>query len=97
MAATIRLQDGDVISVPEAGHVFVQGEVRNPSTYDIGESGTTVLEMINAAGGFTERASKGGVKIVRMVDGKPKEVDVEKDLTTAVQPNDVIKVPRRRW
>jgi len=53
--------------------------------------------MINAAGGFTERASKGSVKIQRMVDGKPREVAVEKDLTTTVQPNDVIKVPRRRW
>ena len=97
LAATFHLQDGDLITVPEAGHCYVQGEVRNPNTYDIGEAGTTVLEMINAAGGFTERASKGGVKIVRMVDGKPKEIAVEKDLTTAVQPNDVIKVPRRRW
>lgn len=97
LAATFHLQDGDLITVPEAGHCFVQGEVRNPSTYDIGESGTTVLEMINAAGGFTERASKSSVKIVRMIDGKPKELDVAKDLTTPVQPNDVIKVPRRRW
>jgi polysaccharide export outer membrane protein len=97
LAATLRLMDGDLITVPEAGRCYVQGEVRNPSTYDIGESGTTVLEMINAAGGFTERASKGGVRIVRMVDGKPRELSVDKDLTTPVQPNDVIKVPRRRW
>jgi len=97
MAATLHLMDGDLITVAEAGRCYVQGEVRNPNTYDIGESGTTVLEMINAAGGFTERASKGGVKIVRMVDGKPKEIDVEKDLTTTVQANDVIRVPRRRW
>ena len=97
MAATFHLQDGDLITVPEAGHCYVQGEIRNPGTYDIGESGTTVLEMINAAGGFTERASKGGVKIQRMVDGKPREIEIDKDLTTAVQPNDVIRVPRRRW
>ena len=97
MAAAIRLQDGDVITVPEAGHVFVQGEVRNPNTYDIGESGTTVIEMINAAGGFTDRASKGSVKIVRMVDGKPKEIAVAKDLTTPVEANDVIRVPRRKF
>src|SRR5262249_26156264 len=82
LAATFRLQDGDVINVPQAGHCFVQGEVRNPSAYDISDSGTTVLELINAAGGFTQRASKGSVKIVRMVDGKPKEIDVAKDLTT---------------
>jgi polysaccharide export outer membrane protein len=97
LAAAFHLQDGDLITVAEAGHCYVQGEVRNPNTYDIGESGTTVLEMINAAGGFTERAGKGGVKIVRMIDGKPKEIAVDRDLTTPVQPNDVIKVPRRRW
>jgi polysaccharide biosynthesis/export protein len=96
-AETFHLQDGDLITVPEAGHCYVQGDVRNPGTYDISDSGTTVLDMINAAGGFTERASKGSVKIVRMVNGKPKEIDVEKDLTTAVEANDVIKVPRRRW
>lgn len=97
LAATFHLQDGDLITVPEAGHCYVQGEVRNPGTYDIGESATTVLDMINAAGGFSERASKGGVKIQRVVDGKPKEIAVDKDLTTAVQPNDVIRIPRRRW
>jgi polysaccharide biosynthesis/export protein len=97
LAATFHLQDGDLITVPEAGRCFVQGEVRNPSAYDIGGAGTTVLDMINAAGGFTERASKGGVKIVRMIDGKPKELPVARDLTTAVEPNDVVKVPRRRW
>jgi len=97
LAATFHLQDGDLITVPEAGHCYVQGEVRNPSSYDIGESGTTVLDMINAAGGFTERASKGGVKITRMVSGKPRDVAVAKDLTTPVEPNDVIVVPRRRW
>jgi len=97
LAATFHLMDGDLITVSEAGRCYVQGEVRNPGTFDIGESGTTVLEMINAAGGFTERASKGSVKIQRIIDGKPKEISVEKDLTTAVQPNDVIRVPRRRW
>jgi len=97
LAATFHLQDGDLITVPEAGHCYVQGEVRNPSTYDIGESASTVLDMINAAGGFTERASKGGVKITRMTNGKPKDVAVAKDLTTPVEPNDVIVVPRRRW
>jgi polysaccharide export outer membrane protein len=97
LAATFHLQDGDLITVREAGRCYVQGEVRNPGTYDIGEAGTTVLEMLNAAGGFTERASKGSVKIQRMIDGKPKEIPVAKDLTTAVEPNDVIRVPRRRW
>jgi protein involved in polysaccharide export with SLBB domain len=96
-AATFHLQDGDFVTVPEAGHCFVRGEVVNPNTYDISENARTVFDMINAAGGFTKFARKGDVFITRVIDGKPKKVDVAKDLLTEVLPNDVIEVPRRRW
>jgi polysaccharide export outer membrane protein len=96
-AATFHLQDGDVINVPEAGHVFVRGEVVGVGTYDLSASVKTVLDLINAAGGFSKFARKDGVFITRMVDGKPRQIKVEKDLTTPVQPNDAIEVPRRRW
>jgi len=95
-AATFHLQDGDVITVPEAGRVFVRGEVNAPGTYDLSQNAKTVFDMINAAGGFTKFARKGDVVIVRLIDGKPKKIKVDKDLTTAVQPNDAIEVPRRR-
>jgi polysaccharide export outer membrane protein len=97
LAATFHLQDGDVIYVAEAGHVFVRGEVVAPGVYDLAASAKTVLDMINAAGGFSKFARKDGVFITRLVDGKPKQVKVEKDLTTPVLPNDAIEVPRRRW
>jgi polysaccharide export outer membrane protein len=97
LAATFQLQDGDVINVPEAGHVFVRGEVVNGGVYDLTENARTVLDMINAAGGFTRFARKSGVSITRIVDGKPRQIKVAEDLTTPVQPNDVIEVPRRRW
>jgi len=97
LAATFHLADGDVISVPEAGHVFVRGEVLSGGVYDLTATARTVLDMINAAGGFTKYARKDGVSITRIVDGHPKKIDVNKDLTTPVLPNDVIEVPRRRW
>jgi protein involved in polysaccharide export with SLBB domain len=97
LAATFHLQDGDFITVPEAGHCFVRGEVANGGTYDISEGARTVFDMINAAGGFTKFARKDDVVIKRVVDGKPKDIKVAKDLTTEVLPNDVIEVPRRRW
>jgi polysaccharide export outer membrane protein len=97
LAATFHLQDGDVITVAEAGHCFVRGEVNSQGTYDLSETTRTVFDMINAAGGFTKTARKGDVIIRRMSDGKPKEIRVNKDLTDPVQPNDVIEVPRRRW
>jgi protein involved in polysaccharide export with SLBB domain len=97
LAATFHLQDGDLITVPEAGHCFVRGEVVNPGTYDLGVSARTVFDMINAAGGYTKFARKGEVVVRRIVSGRPKEIKVSKDLTDEVQPNDVIEVLRRRW
>lgn len=97
LAASFHLADGDVITVPEAGHVFVRGEVASPGVYDLTASARTVLDMINAAGGFSKLARKDGVVIVRLVDGKPKEIKVDKDLSTPVLRNDAIEVPRRRW
>jgi protein involved in polysaccharide export with SLBB domain len=96
-AAMLHLQDGDLITVEEAGHVFVRGEVANGGAYDLTQSAKTVLDMINAAGGFTRFARKDGVTITRIVDGKPKQIKVDKDLTTPVLPNDAIEVPRRRF
>jgi len=97
LAANFRLQDGDVITVDEAGRVHVQGEIRSPGTYDISEDAKLVLDMINAAGGFTDKANKGNVKIQRMVNGKPTEIKVPKELTMPVQQNDTILVPKRRF
>ncbi len=96
-AATLHLQDGDLITVEEAGHVFVRGEVASGGAYDLTQNARTVLDMINAAGGFTRFARKDGVTITRIVDGKPKQIKVDKDLTTPVLPNDAIEVPRRRF
>jgi polysaccharide export outer membrane protein len=96
VAASFHLQDGDVITVPEAGRVFVRGEVNAPGTYDLSQNAKTVFDMINAAGGFTKYARKADVVVIRLVDGKPKKIKVDKDLSMAVQPNDAIEVPRRR-
>jgi polysaccharide export outer membrane protein len=96
-AATLHLQDGDVLTVPEAGRCFVRGEVVAPGTFDLSVSMKTVLDLLNAAGGFSRYARKDGVTIQRIVDGKPRIIKVAKDLTTPVLPNDAIEVPRRRW
>ena len=56
-----------------------------------------VLDMINAAGGFSKQARKSDVVVRRVVDGKVTEIKVPKELTMRVEPNDTIEVPRRRW
>jgi|SRR5215510_125276 len=94
-APAFRLQDQDSIIVSEAEKCYVRGEVRNPGSYEVVES-MTVLEAIISAGDFTERASKGGVTILRKDEsGKPQKIKVPKDLSMLVQPGDTIVVGRR--
>jgi polysaccharide export outer membrane protein len=55
--------------------IYVLGEVGNPGPYTI-ERDMTVLEALRMAGGFTDYASKGKVKIIREENGKKKTIMV---------------------
>lgn len=88
----IELQDGDTLYVPRAETAYVYGLVRSPGAYPI-QKDTTVLQALSLAGGPTEHAATNRITIVRIVDGKTKEVRVK--LTDIVQPGDTIKVPQR--
>jgi polysaccharide export outer membrane protein len=94
-APPFRLQDQDTIVVPDAEKCFIRGEVKAPGTYEV-TSNMTVLQLIISAGDFTERASKGGVQIMRSdANGKPTKIKVAKDLSTIVLPGDTITVGKR--
>ncbi|MBD3307883.1 hypothetical protein GF339_15740 [candidate division KSB3 bacterium] len=86
------IRDGDVIYQPRAEFFFVMGEVNKPGTYKL-EEGMTVMQAISVAGGFTEKASKGKIKIIRQQDGKQDEHRAEPN--ELVQPQDVLEVPQR--
>ncbi|MEJ2697010.1 MAG: SLBB domain-containing protein [Candidatus Sulfobium sp.] len=87
----IPIVDGDSIYIPKAGVFYVTGEVRKPDAYKF-EEGTTVLKAITMAGGFTDKASTGRVKVIRNENGKDDVIeDVKMDQT--VLPDDVIVVP----
>jgi polysaccharide export outer membrane protein len=83
--------DGDSIYVVKAGTFYVTGEIKKPDSYKI-EEATTVLKAITMAGGFTDKASQGRVKIIRKVNGKEELLERVK-LDTLVLPDDVIVVP----
>lgn len=80
---------------------FVQGEVKAPGVYSLHE-GITVLKAVITAGGFTDYASKSGVRILRKVDGQDQVIrvdvgriekgDMAQDFT--LMPDDVIVVPQ---
>jgi len=100
----IPLEPNDSVHVPidKVINVYVMGEVRSPGALEVKRSNIpTLLQAISQAGGFAERASKGGVKIKR-VDENGKEIiikvnvkDIEKGKKDDIQlkENDVVIVP----
>ncbi len=94
-SATVRnidLRDGDTIYVARAELVYIFGEVKNPAAYPI-KSDTTVLQALSLAGGVTPNGAINRTKIIRIIDGDKKEINVK--LTAIVQPGDTIMVPER--
>ena len=85
------IRDGDVIYQPRAEFFFVMGEVNKPGTYKL-EEGMTVTKAISVAGGFTAKASKKKVKIVREENGK--QVEHRADPNELIQSQDIVQVPQ---
>jgi protein involved in polysaccharide export with SLBB domain len=71
--------------------IFVTGEVKKPDGYKY-ELGTTVLRAITTAGGFSDKASTGRVKIIRKINNVEKVLEKVK-MDEPVLPGDVIVVP----
>ena len=87
----VPITDGDSIYIPKARVFYINGEIKKPDAYKYTE-GTTVIQAITMSGGFTDKASKGRVKIIRKVGGKEEVVEKVK-MDEAVLPDDVIVVP----
>jgi polysaccharide export outer membrane protein len=88
----VPLRDGDTVLVPRAETVYVFGQVRSPGAYPV-LTDTTVLQVLSLAGGVTDRGSTTRIKIVRIIDGRKKEIKVK--LEDLVRPGDTIMVPER--
>lgn len=76
------------ITIVEYRQFYVNGEVEKPGGYSYRE-GMTVQRAITLAGGFTERASRTNIKLIRE-SGNGNAVNAT--LSTTVQPGDVITV-----
>ena len=87
----IEIMDSDSIYIAEAGVFFVTGEVKSPSAYTYKE-GITVVKAITLAGGFSDKAATGRVKIIRKSEGKERIIEKVK-MDEPVLPEDVIVVP----
>lgn len=91
VSQNILINDGDSVFVSRSGMCYITGEVEAPGTYPCGDD-TTVLKLIALSGGFTGKASKSSVNIVRIVNNE-KTVLKSVNLDTALQHNDVVVVP----
>jgi polysaccharide export outer membrane protein len=72
--ANLLLKPGDVVYVPEAGSVFVEGAVTRPGAYPIREGVSTVSQSIARAGGVASFADKGDVKLITYLGSGKREV-----------------------
>lgn len=78
-----------------ARHVAVVGEVRQPNRQPLTDRPLTVIDAINAAGGFADLARRPAVALIR--NGVPQAVDIDGFLTAgrplpALQDGDVVVV-----
>jgi polysaccharide export outer membrane protein len=91
ISQNVMLQDGDTVFVSRSGMCYITGEVKEPGTYPCGED-STVLKLVALSGGFTGKASKSGVRIVRIINNQ-KTILKDVDLDSPLKNNDVVVVP----
>jgi polysaccharide export outer membrane protein len=91
LSQNLQINDGDSVFISKSGMCYITGEVKDPGTYPCGE-GATVLKLVALAKGFTGKASKSGINIVRLIKNE-KTVLEDVDLYTPLVNNDVVVVP----
>jgi polysaccharide export outer membrane protein len=103
VSQNIKLIPGDTIVVPVAEVVYVQGEVKAPSSIKF-TNDLTILKALAQAGGFTPLAAGSRVNLIRGEGTKRRTIRVNVDNImresgsapdTLLQPNDIIIVPQR--
>jgi polysaccharide biosynthesis/export protein len=69
--------------------IYILGEVRSPGEYPY-RPGMTVVTAVSVAGGYTFRANRNTVAIIRQVNGQASTAKASEN--TPIQPGDTIKV-----
>jgi len=88
----IKLKNGDVIIIPRVSEVInVSGEVANPGLLGYNPD-YKYTDYIKLAGGFSFRANKGKIRIIKGPTGEWKKAKSN----TILRPGDTILVPEKR-
>ncbi len=87
----VPLMDGDSVYIAKAGLFYITGEVKKPDAYKL-EEGLTVIKAVTMAGGFTDKASSGRIRIIRKT-GEREKVLEKAAMDEKVLQDDIIIVP----
>ncbi len=96
----IPVKGGDIVIVPEAGKVMVDGEVQKVGAYELGRQ-MSLLGALAAAGGITPSAKFDEVEIIRDINSDKRAhliINLEKIATgeasdLKLKNGDIVKVP----
>ncbi len=80
------------VSIVEYRPFFIDGEVKHPGGYPY-QPGLTVNKAAALAGGYTERASRSDIQIVREQESGQDTLEV--NVSHMIQPGDIITIPQR--
>jgi polysaccharide export outer membrane protein len=100
----VLLQGGEEIRVPEAGHIFVVGNVKKPGSFATPESGdATVLKAVALSEGLLPFSAKQAFIYRPDAVGAKKEIPIDltrilnrKSPDIALQPEDVLYIPENK-
>jgi protein involved in polysaccharide export with SLBB domain len=88
----IKLHDGDIIMIPRISEVVnVSGEVANPGLLSY-KPEYTYIDYIKKAGGFSFRADKSQVRLIKGVTGEWRKPNKK----TKLAPGDTILIPEKK-
>jgi polysaccharide export outer membrane protein len=102
--ANLKLTGGEEVRVPEAGRVFVVGNVKRPGAFEVRDGAeTSVLRVLALAEGLTPLANKQAFIYRKEASGSKNEIPIElgkimdrKAPDAALLPNDVLYIPDNR-
>lgn len=97
--SNVPVYDGDTINVEVAPHFYVTGYVKSSQSEYNWEPGVTLQKAIALAGGASPDGALNRVEVQRKdpKSGEFKKIKLAKDkMSTLIEPDDVIKVPKKR-
>ena len=95
-SSNVRLENDDLILVgPYSNRIRIEGEIKNPGRFEFTKN-ESLKDLLNYAGGFSEKAFKKSIKLTRVIDNQLMVMDVNEDQYKSFEPKsgDLSKVDR---